>query len=323
MDPPGAVVNVLKSTEGSGGGFRESVCLPFLRQAQNADGGWGYHAGTSSAVEATAWCLLGLAKTDAAAEGIERGKRWLAGAQLGDGSWPTRPETLQGNWVTALVGLALLATGGPLPAVASAARWVCRSRSARGGLRWRLLQLMHGKKVVEQDVALRGWSWTPGTAGWVEPTSVALLFLHALPAELVPSGSGERRQMGEAMLYDRMCPDGGWNSGNPKIYGVAGVPQIGPTAWALLALQEQAAKAEIQRSLDWLSSEFDAIDGPSSLALAYLALDAAGRSAQGFESKLAGHFETGDFLGSVMAFAQAAYALSPGPDLLRWAPARE
>ena len=29
------------------------------------------------------------------------------------------------------------------------------------------------------------------------------------------------------MLYDRMCPGGGWNCGNPKVYGVAGEPLVG------------------------------------------------------------------------------------------------
>lgn len=323
MDSLGAVVNAVKPTDGPGEGFREGVCFPFLQRAQNEDGGWGYHVGTTSAVEATAWSLVALAKINAAGEAVERGSRWLAANQIGDGSWPTRPETLQGNWVTALAGLALLATGGRQSAVASAARWICRSRSAKGGVRLRLVRMLRGKRVVEQDFNLQGWSWTPGTAGWVEPTAVALIFLHALPAELVPANAAERRRMGEAMLYDRMCPDGGWNSGNPKIYGVAGVPQIGPTAWALLALQERAEKAENQRSLDWLASQYDSIEGPASLALAYMALGASQRPIPGLERKLKEHFDDGALLGNVMTFAQASFALSEGPDLLRWAPGKD
>lgn len=308
----------MNSTESAGPGFRAGVCLPFLLQAQNSDGGWGYQAGTAAAVEPTAWCLLGLAKIDAAAEAVERGRGWLTSTQAGDGSWPTRPEIGEGNWVTALAGLALLATNGSRPAIERAAGWVCRSRSAEGGLRSRLLGLLAREKVVEQDLALRGWSWTPGTASWVEPTAVALMFLHSLPREMLPGEAAERRQMGVAMLYNRMCPDGGWNFGNPKVYGVGGIPQIGPTAWALMALQEQQAREENRRSLDWLAARFDRIHGPSSLALAYLALDAAGRAAPGFEPRLKEGFETGHFLGSVVAFAQAALALGHGPDLLRW-----
>jgi hypothetical protein len=323
MELPGIVVNVSKSTEDSGQGFAECVSLPFLRQAQNADGGWGYHGGTASAVEPTAWCLLALAKHELNGERVERARRWLAGTQLGDGAWPTRPETGEGNWLTALAGLAIIAADGPKQAIGNAADWVCRSRSAEGGFRVRLANLLGGKKVVEQDLALRGWSWTPGTASWVEPTAVALIFLHALPGDSVPASAAERRRMGEAMLYDRLCPGGGWNSGNPKVYGVAGIPQIGPTAWALIALQDHVDQEENQRSLDWLVSRLDAIDGPSSLALAYLALDASGRRSSDLEHRLTEHLVAGDFLGSVMAFAQAALALTPEPDLLRWAPRKD
>lgn len=317
------MVDVLNSTEGRARGFAESSCLPFLRHAQNPDGGWGYHDGTASAVESTAWCLLALAKYDSQGDAIDRGRAWLAGAQTGEGSWPTRPETQEGNWLTALAGLAMLATGGPKQAVSRAAAWVCQSRSAEGGFRVRLPNLLGRKAVAEQDHALRGWSWTPGTASWVEPTAVALIFLHALPEDLIPAAAAQRRQVGEAMLYNRMCASGGWNSGNPKVYGVEGIPQIGPTAWALQALQGQREREENQRSLDWLASRFNSIEGPSSLALAHLALNSGGRQVSEFEQKLAGHFEAGDFLGSVMAFAQAAFALAEGPDLLRWSAGKD
>ncbi len=43
--------------------FVSSVCLPFLRAAQNEDGGWGFHPGPQSRVEATSWTLLALSGT--------------------------------------------------------------------------------------------------------------------------------------------------------------------------------------------------------------------------------------------------------------------
>jgi hypothetical protein len=319
----GTVANLPKSTESSDAGLRERVCLPLLRKAQNADGGWAYRAGTGSAIEATAWCLLGLAGSGADREAIERGRRWLAGAQNEDGSWPARLETRDGNWVTALAGLALLATAGPSPEAARAAEWICQSHSAEGGLVWRLRGMLAGKKVVDQDLALRGWGWTPGTASWVEPTAVALIFLRGLPENLLPAGAGERRRMGEAMLYDRMCPGGGWNSGNPKVYGVAGIAQIGPTAWALLALQGQPEREENRRGVGWLASRFDSIQGASSLALAAIALGAYGRATPDFENRLGEHFEAGDFPHSVLPMAQAAVALTHGPGVLRRAPGKD
>ena len=46
------------------------------------------------------------------------------------------------------------------------------------------------------------------------------------------------------MLYDRMCPGGGWNCGNPMVYGVPGEALIVPTVWALLALRDEPKKTE-------------------------------------------------------------------------------
>lgn len=306
----------------SGQGFAERVCLPFLRRAHNADGGWGYRPGTASATEPTVWCLLALGKLDPGNDLIEPGRRWLEGAQNADGSWPTRPDTRQGNWVTALAGVALVALGGRQTGIQNAARWICRRQSGEGGWRMRVGKLLRRKSVVEQDFSLRGWSWTPGTASWVEPTAAALLFLHHLPAGLVSAESAERRRMGEAMLYDRMCPTGGWNLGNPKVYGVPGIPQIGPTAWALLALQDHADREENQRSADWLAANADAMKGASSVALRHLALEACGRPAASLEQDLSLQFQNQGFLDNVLGFAQAAFSLRPGPDMLRWASGR-
>lgn len=305
----------------SGQGLTGKVCLPFLRQARNEDGGWGFHPEAASAVEPTAWCLLALGKIDPGDEAIEPGRRWLEGAQNADGSWPTRPQMGDGNWVTALAGLALLATNGSREVIAGAAQWVTGSQSGEGGLKMRLGRWLNRKKVVEQDFSLRGWSWTPGTSSWVEPTAVSLIFLRQLPAERAPAAAAERLRMAEAMLFDRMCPGGGWNLGNPKVYGVAGIPQIGPTAWALLALQEQTARQEMRSSLDWLAANADAMSGASSLALAHLALEACGRPVGGLEEKLTRQFEAHGFLGNVLSFAQSAFTLRPGRDVLRRAEA--
>lgn len=323
MGLPSATANVLKPTEDSRQGFAGRVLLPFLHKARNSDGGWGYRPGTSSAVEATAWSLLALAKTDPKSEAVERGHQWLVGAQNEDGSWPTRPETAEGNWVTPLAALALIALDGPPAAIGKAAQWLCRSRTGEGSFRMRLARFIARKGVVEQDLSLRGWSWTPGTSSWVEPTALALLFLRNVPAGLAPPEAGERRRVGEALLYDRMCPVGGWNSGNPKVYGVEGIPQIGPTAWALLALQEYAEREANQRSLDWLAQRFDSISGTSSLALAHLALKASGRPASAIEQRLETQFNSHGFLDYVLAFAQSAFALAPGPDVFRWTASKQ
>jgi hypothetical protein len=314
---------VTNSTEFSGEDFSAEVCRPFLAKAQNADGGWGYQPGSGSAAEPTAWSLLALAGRAETAEAVDRGRQWLAGAQQSDGGWPTNPQTQPENWVTALAGLALVAAGGGEESVAKAAGWVCRSSTGDVQLKVRLARWLASRKVVEQDSSLRGWGWTPGTASWVEPTAVSLIFLRQLVPETAPAEAAERLRIGEALLYDRMCPGGGWNLGNPKVYGVPGIPQIGPTAWALLALQQQREREENRRSLDWLAGEYDGIGGPGSLALAHLALEASGRPAPALGPGLARLHAVEGFLDQTIVFAEAAFALGTGPDVLRWAPAKQ
>ncbi len=84
--------------------FARSVCLPFLRNAQNADGGWGFHPGAQSRAEPTCWALLALINSpDAQApEAVVRGLRFLRAAQLPDASWPATPEQKTGSWITSL-----------------------------------------------------------------------------------------------------------------------------------------------------------------------------------------------------------------------------
>jgi hypothetical protein len=167
--------------------------------------------------------------------------------------------------------------GGAQNAVERGQRWLLNEWPAESALWWRVRQALFSSHETRQNSSLCGWSWTPGTASWVEPTAHALLFLRSLPAGMHTSGGAKRRQLAERMLYDRMCPGGGWNSGNPLVYGVAGVPRVGPTVWALLALRDDAERAEIQMSLDWLQGAYEGIHGPASLALAHRCLAVYGR----------------------------------------------
>jgi hypothetical protein len=163
--------------------------------------------------------------------------------------------------------------------------------------------------VARQDSSLRGWNWTPGTASWVEPTAQALLFLRSLPPEMLSPQALKRRQLAERMLYDRMCPGGGWNSGNPLVYGVPGVPRCGPTAWALLALRDHAERAEIRLSLEWLEGAYVAIRGGASLALAHRCLTAYGRRLPPLSAALDELYGHHHFFENVLTMAWAALAL--------------
>jgi hypothetical protein len=260
--------------------FVERNCLPWLEGAQNRDGGWGFAQGSLSRVESTSWALLALqefrrASGDRAALG---GLRFLQGAQLGDGSWPAVTGQKKGCWVTSIACWALCARPEASTIVARGLRWLSDEWPGDSGLRWRLLRRLTARRRVEaRNDAFCGWSWTPRTASWVEPTSYAVLALRGSPPDLFPARARLRIQLAESMLYERMCPGGGWNCGNPMVYGVPGEPQVGPTVWALLALRANPERPEIQQSLDWLEKNWTRLSSPGRAALSAIALDAFGR----------------------------------------------
>ncbi len=175
---------------------------------------------------------------------------------------------------------------------------------------------------MRQNHSLRGWGWTPGTNSWVEPTSYSLILLRNIPEDSYPPRAAQRRRLGEEMLYDRMCPGGGWNSGNPLVYGVAGEPRVGPTVWALLALQDYCDRPQNRRSLEWLESVYKDIRGPASLALAHTCLETYGRPTPALEPALQSLYLTNQFFHHVPVVAWAAVALSPRRDWLRWTSGR-
>ena len=295
----------------------KNVCAPFLVNAQNSDGGWGYRPGEASRVEATSWAFLaslGFPSAQNLSKIKDRAGDWLVKNQQPDGSWPAAPGFLDGGWVTSLACLALAEQESAAETFARGTRWLIDSWPGEGNWWWRLRQRILGRKNVRQDFALRGWSWTRGTSSWVEPTSLALLALRRASRQSASSELVKRRELAEAMLFDRMCPGGGWNCGNPMVYGVAGQPFVGQTVWALLALGNSAGRTEVKQSLDWLEHEYPNIKGPASLSLAHLCLRNFGRSPRPLAPDLESSYAENRFLNQVPAMAFAAIALSPARD---------
>jgi len=72
----------------------------------------------------------------------------------------------------------------------------------------------------------------------------------------LPENVSQRRELAVALPYDRICPGGGWNCGNPIVYRVDGEALVLPTCWALLALREAQEKPGRASSLAWLQKEF-------------------------------------------------------------------
>jgi hypothetical protein len=297
--------------------FSEEICLPYLRAAQNPDGGWGFRSGAQSRVEPTAWALIALQQAifapaaGADADACERGLRFLADSQLVDGSWPAAPGQTHGAWVSSLACWAFLSANENRAALGRGLNWLAAEKPGDAGTWFRFLRgFRANKKVSTQNDALWGWSWTAGTASWVEPTAYPLLVLRAAPKDLVPSGAESRMKLAEAMLFDRMCPGGGWNCGNPIVYGVAGEPQVGTTVWALLALREHRQRTEIQQSLAWLEKNWSSIQSPASLALTQIALNGFDRGDPEFGATLERMYEPDAIGWTVPVAAWAALASS-------------
>jgi hypothetical protein len=299
----------------------DKVCLPFLLNAQNEDGGWGFHAGSASRVEPTAWALVALiqyAGPPAHDEAASRALHFLELAQLPDGSWPSSPEQREGSWVTSLACFALLPRKESREKVARGLSWLCRELP--GEARWfpRLIRRFSKRPTIgTQNESYYGWSWTVGTASWVEPTSYAILLLHVTPPDLLSATAKQRLVLGEAMLRDRMCPGGGWNCGNPVVYGVPGIPQASSTAWGLLALREHPEWTEVQKSISWLQEHLKAIQSPGSLALALMAMNAYGRPDEALSQSLQSLYQTKEISLSVPEVAWATLALDPNHTWLK------
>jgi hypothetical protein len=294
--------------------FVENICLPFLLNAQNEDGGWGFHARSNSRAEPTAWALTALlecAFTQAHEEVASRAVKFLGAAQLPNGSWPSSPGLREGSWVTSLACLALRGRMELSGNVILGLGWLCKELPGEAGLLHRLVRRFAAKRSVSvQNQSYFGWSWTIGTASWVEPTSYAILAMRGNPAESLPAAAKRRLRLGEAMLYDRMCPGGGWNCGNPMVYGVPGETQVSSTAWALLALREHAERPEVQKSVHWLEGNLKSIQSPGSLSLALIAMKACGRPDPGLAESLRAMYEENEILWNVPEVAWAGLALS-------------
>jgi hypothetical protein len=243
---------------------------------QLADGGWSFiSTSTQSAVEPTAMALLGL-PTDAAPERAAA-KRLLLDSQNPNGSWPAFVgDDREGSGLTGLALYSLQRCGVAGVPVERAIQWLLSTRGHESHWLWKW-KFRTADRHVQFDPDKFGWPWMPGTVSWVVPTAYSLLALKAGSAFPEKDLLQFRVQRGVDMLYDRVCPHGGWNAGNGVVYGQPMAPHPDTTALALLALQAEALTLPIAAGLDWLEQRARTCSAPWSLAWSVLALNAFGR----------------------------------------------
>lgn len=219
-------------------------------------------------------CLLLLALRGHNDAGHQWALERLLLLQNGDGSWPHfSGGDREGAWVTALALTALLAHGSAPDRMQIAVDWLTRSRGREAGWFWQW-KFRTIDTSVPFDPSAFGWSWVPGTTSWVIPTAFTLIALRQ--AETVHSGAHgalrERVGTGARMLFDRACPDGGWNAGNSVGFGVPYAAYPDATAIALLALKGYEQQPCVEASLSWLLRRISDCGSPYSLAWGILAL---------------------------------------------------
>jgi hypothetical protein len=254
--------------------LKSQILQDFLAKTQNPDGGWGYFPGKHSALEPTAYAVMGLGRALGTQQALALASRFIASNQAVEGGWPVSvTDTEPAPWVTPLVGLALLSGAGENAQTRAAFKSVFGAFGRMPKGRLSRIREWLGYAPSNLNTDLGGWSWNPGTAIWVEPTSYAILFLKKATWERQDQIVNRIVWEAESMVYDRMCKNGGWNYGNAEVLGEELRPYPLTTALALIALQDRPSRIENQKSLTYLKQVVSSEKSLLSLCFAGLCLD--------------------------------------------------
>jgi hypothetical protein len=262
--------------------------LAHLLDAQNADGGWGYFPGKQSWLEPTAYAFLALSSSAEAEKACERAWQLVRSWQLPSGGWRPCAQVADEHWTTAL-------------AIIMHCRRRCFDEPFLRGVD-RLLQICGAEGTLiqrfahwlrpennESDPRLQGWPWRPDTSSWVEPTAHTLVALRRAQAGYarLPGAKAkllqDRIRMGEQMLLDRRCRDGGWNYGNRRVLRTDLPSYPETTALALLGLRGSPVTKDLENSLRRAERFLQEAPGPLARAWLTLCLREYGRPAPTLE----------------------------------------
>lgn len=223
----------------------------YLANSQNNDGGWGYRRGGMSYVEPTAFAILALFNTAGAGgkdipdkryQAVKKALIWLRTQQHSDGSWGIMQADTGASWMTYPV-VWVLNVMLKIPELFSYYGEPEDKDKLDRGRNWILGSGREPavdenvdaqvQKLFQINSSYLGWSWGPGEAGWVIPTSLAIVSLVVEDPATMP----ETKEIINAKDYlrDRACPDGGWNVGNPYMLGKRLPATPDATSFALVA----------------------------------------------------------------------------------------
>ena len=236
-------------------------------------GAWGYRTDRGPSAEATALACLGLwscrGQPPLASEqrAILHGADWLLAMQQADGSLGVSPALSDPGWPTPLAMLLWNVLRKHDPARRRAAAWLLQQKG-----RPAISETEQNHGIVGHNPELVGWPWIAGTHSWVEPTALALV-------ALTRDGFHDHPRVAEGfrVLVDRALAHGGWNYGNPSVFGRELRPQPGPTGQALLALAVLGNKAPdriVNAAVSYLRRVLPEVRAPISLGWGVLGLRA-------------------------------------------------
>lgn len=266
-----------------------ATLLDALRASRNTDGGWAYYAGRKSRLEPTAWAMLALD------EPVDTTP--LAGWQRADGLL-VEPATGQVNYAfNAIAALAASARGQMAHPLTT--RVIDALIDARG-------EAVEASPAIKQDTSLQGWSWTPGTTSWIEPTAWCMLALKQWRGG--DAAARARIDVGEKILRDRVCNGGGWNFGNGEVYGQGLPAHVPPTAIGALAMQDRRGEAILTDAVRFLTQRAEAEGSTTALALSSLAMSVLNTPSPMILSALVRHVPAALAFGNTAAIAMAASA---------------
>jgi squalene-hopene cyclase-like protein len=286
-----------------------------LVQSQNPDGGWGSTAGKQSNTESTSLGFMAVCSLTGSGEAaaIQKAEQWLIQGQNADGSWSFAPGAKTPSWSTALATIALSESKDHSDRLVKAGNWILSQEGSKPGILAKLiLALSFQKKVVHLNDDLIGWSWSPGSFSWVEPTSYFLLALKKIKTLLSAKAVQERIDQAELMIYDRMCEGGGWNYGNSAVYGDPLWPYPDTTAVALIALQDRRERKENQLSLRTLGESAQTVNSGLALGWSAICVSLYGQDNSVLKKSLAERFARTRFLGETKPIALAILAMGDG-----------
>jgi hypothetical protein len=241
-----------------------------LRALERPEGNWGYKKGAAPSVEPSALSCLGLlASGNEGPAGSELAAarstaEWIAAFQRADGSVPVSPEIQSPAWTTPLALLFWCGLAGFEAPRRRARNWLLRLEGRT------LPRNDPGAKLFGHDATAVGWPWVEGTHSWLEPTAMAILALCREGLSHHP-----RVEAGSHLILNRSLKHGGWNYGNPAVFGRELRPQPGPSGVALLALAARKDDSpETLRGIDYLRQALTEVRSGASLGWGVLALRA-------------------------------------------------